>query len=494
MAVARQHGGWVRWIGSIVVAGLAALMPLVAAAHPLGNFTINRYTRIEPGANQIGLFYIIDMAEIPTLQERQRMDVNGDGTLDSSEQGTWREALATTLVGNLTLAVDGTLQSLLVDNAALSFPVGQGGLETMRFELRVHAANVTNANERSVSFRDNNYADRLGWSEVIVRGAGATVSGADVPDHDMSNELHSYPADMLQRPSSVNAANFRFVPSAGATYPQNPSPISTGYPQAAQTDQFVTLITAPLTSPSGLLLALAAAFGLGAAHALAPGHGKTIVAAYLVGTRGTPWHALLLGLSTTATHTIGVFALGLITLFISRFILPERLYPWLGVISGLLVVVIGIGLLRSRLIAVFQRPTAANAEHDGSVLHSHGFGVTHTHVPVRGDTASDRSTMRRLLLLGVSGGLIPCPSALVVLLGAVALGRVGFGLLLVLVFSFGLATVLTLVGVALVYARRVFDIVPVRHRLFRLLPVGSALVVLGFGGAMTAQAVFSLIH
>ena len=482
---------WTRWLWAGLVTAVAACMPLVASAHPLGNFTINRYSRIEPSANNVGLFYILDMAEIPTLQERQRMDTSADGTVDAGEEQAYRTHFAATIVSNLELAIAGKPQPLVIDQTALSFPTGQGGLVTLRFELHLHA-DVTTTGEQAVTFHDANFADRIGWSEVIVRGAGAEIRGADVPDHDLSNELRNYPTDMLQRPSSVTTANFRFLPLANANSQQSSS-ISTASPQLrAQADQFATLVATPLNSPTGLMLALVAAFSLGAAHALAPGHGKTIVAAYLVGTRGTPWHALLLGLSTTVTHTAGVFALGIITLFISRYILPERLYPWLGIASGLMVVLIGIGLLRARIIAAFKPQIAVHAEHDGSVLHSHGFGVAHTHAPGLPTAEQQRSTVRRLMLLGISGGLIPCPSALVVLLGAVALGRVGFGLLLVTVFSLGLATVLTLVGVLLVYARRLFDIAPVRSRIFRLVPVVSALVVLILGGAMTVQAVLSL--
>jgi ABC-type nickel/cobalt efflux system permease component RcnA len=257
------------------------------------------------------------------------------------------------------------------------------------------------------------------------------------------------------------------------------------------------------------------AFILGAGHALTPGHGKTIVAAYLVGTRGTPRHAIFLGLTTTVTHTAGVFLLGFITLAISRYVLPEQVYPWLEFASGAMVVVIGIALFRSRLLLLLQpkAPVAhdhsQNHSHDHDHSHDHGHDHehnhsagwldhdhehgphTHTHdndaVLADWATGTDRTNVswRNLLALGISGGLIPCPSALVVLLGAIALGRVGFGLLLIVAFSIGLASVLTALGMVLVYARGFFEHLPVNSFAMRALPVASAVLVTLAGCVIT---------
>ena len=176
-----------------------------------------------------------------------------------------------------------------------------------------------------------------------------------------------------------------------------------------------------------LLAGMAVAFALGAVHALSPGHGKTIVAAYLVGTRGTPKHAAFLGCMVTFTHTISVFFLGLVTLYLSRFVLPEKIAPVLGAISGIAIVWIGASLLIQRI---------------GNVGHVHA----HTHVP-------DEVTMAGLVALGASGGLVPCPTALVLLLSSVSLGRVGLGLILLVAFSAGLAVVLTAIGLIVLYAK-----------------------------------------
>ena len=212
-----------------------------------------------------------------------------------------------------------------------------------------------------------------------------------------------------------------------------------------------------------ILASLAAALFWGAAHALSPGHGKTIITAYLVGRRGTPRHAALLGLIVTVTHTVGVFALGLVTLLLSRFIVPEQLYPWLNLVSGVLVVAIGASVLRSR-----WRQRA----------HDHHHHHNHEH----------ELSGRSLLAVGISGGLLPCPSALVVLLAAISLHRVGFGLLLIVAFSAGLALTITGVGFLAVLARGAFRRLSFERGVVALLPAVSALVILAAGVAMTVRA------
>jgi ABC-type nickel/cobalt efflux system permease component RcnA len=221
-----------------------------------------------------------------------------------------------------------------------------------------------------------------------------------------------------------------------------------------------------------MLVGLLAAFAFGAVHALSPGHGKTLVAAYLVGSRGTPKHAIFLGLMVTFTHTISVFGLGLVTLYLSQFVLPEKITPVLGVISGLMIVWVGLTLLYRRTVG--RKPVSSGLVHD------HGDGHVHTHVP-------DEISMGGLIALGASGGLVPCPSALVLLLTSVSLNRVGLGLTLLTAFSAGLAVVLSAVGLVVLYAKH---LLPDRAKAeqnpwFRWLPVASAAVVTCIGIAMT---------
>jgi ABC-type nickel/cobalt efflux system permease component RcnA len=304
-------------------------------------------------------------------------------------------------------------------------------------------------------------------------------------------------------------------------------------PLADRNDAFTRLILLEdLTFPS-LLLALAASFLWGAMHAMTPGHGKTIVGAYLVGSRGTLKHALYLGLTTTVTHTLGVFALGLVTLFAAQYVLPETLYPWMSLLSGLFVVGIGVNLFVSRLKSSGMAPPRLESkvkkpalspafqhsrvegsghlhryiwnaarehlhvhDHDHPHVHRHDHEHEHDRAEHHHDHAQadhshippEQITWRSLLALGVSGGLIPCPSALVVLLGAIALNKIGFGLILVLAFSLGLAATLTVIGMLFIYAGRLFQRFPSQGKVIRFLPVLSALFVSVIGAAIIWKA------
>ncbi|MCU1233395.1 MAG: high-affinity nickel-transporter [Candidatus Solibacter sp.] len=241
----------------------------------------------------------------------------------------------------------------------------------------------------------------------------------------------------------------------------------------AQGDYLSSLLRQGDIGWSVMLLGMMAAFAFGAVHALSPGHGKTLVAAYLVGSRGTARHAIFLGLMVTFTHTISVFALGLITLYLSRFVLPETITPILGAISGLTIVWVGSTLLYRRTIGRIHLPS-------NGLIHHHGDGRVHTHIP-------EEMSVGGLIALGASGGLVPCPSALVLLLTSVSLGRVAFGLTLLVAFSLGLAVVLSGIGLAVLYAR---SLVPdsaglMRSKAVRYLPIASAAFIVCVGLAMT---------
>ncbi|MBI3957430.1 MAG: high-affinity nickel-transporter [Chloroflexi bacterium] len=428
------------------------------------------------------------------------IDRNRDGEADATEQVEYLGGMAERLAGNLALTLNGEEAAWRVSDSHFAFAPGQGGLNTLRLEFR-YVALLPGGALWDGAFQDNNFPGKLGWQEVIIQAdEGRSLVSSSAPSQDMSQELRAYPQELLQSPPRVNSATFQ-VDGAALSGVRNGAVAQAGIPVTARAtgsaDPFAELIALPIAGPSALLLALLAAFVWGAAHALAPGHGKTIVAAYLVGSRGTARHALFLGLTTTLTHTAGVFVLGFITLFASRYILPERLYPWLGVLSGLLVVGIGLSLIWQRL-----RPArdAAHAHHDHSHQHPHEHshehshddtthshdGHTHSHLPPGSDGAP--ITWRSLLALGVSGGLLPCPSALVVMLGAIALQRVAFGLLLIVVFSFGLASVLTLIGILMVHAGKLVSYVPESGRFLRLAPIASALFITLAGGGITAQA------
>jgi nickel/cobalt transporter (NicO) family protein len=290
-------------------------------------------------------------------------------------------------------------------------------------------------------------------------------------------------------------------------------PSGRGVKLPEQEDLLAMLRASELSVPL-VVGALVAVMVWGAGHALTPGHGKTIVAAYLIGSRSTPWHALYLGLTVTLTHTLGVFALGLVALFASSYVLPEQLYPWLGAVSGLVVVGLGGVLFWRRVRPLLARwgynhhrthrhghyhPDHPHAHehldshghpHGPEHHHTHNHGHGHSHLPPGADGSP--VTWRSLLGLGVSGGLLPCPSALVLLVTAVSINRAALGMVLVVAFSLGLAGVLTMVGLLFVKGSRLVQRAPRVAIWGRLLPATSALVILVIGIWLTAEAVSRL--
>jgi nickel/cobalt transporter (NicO) family protein len=415
---------------------LAALaVPVAASAHPLGNFTVNRFSRVEVAGPRVYVQYVLDLAEVPTFQA---------GHVDAPR-------FARRIARGAQLTVNGRRVRLVPVEWALAHPQGAGGLKTTRFEVILGGPTLGGRSE--ITYRDTNYADRIGWKEIVV---------GDTPSR--SHELRAYPKDLLSSPLDVTTVRTSLLPgTVPGTGPHVTRGATLQAPDRVPDSGFASLIARDRLGLWVILASLAAALFWGAAHALSPGHGKTIITAYLVGQRGTPRHAALLGLIVTVTHTIGVFALGAVTLLLSRFIVPEQLYPWLNLVSGVLVVAIGASVLRAR----WRRRRAHHHHH-----HHHEHDLS----------------LRSLLTVGVSGGLLPCPSALVVLLAAISLHRIGFGLLLIVAFSVGLALTITGIGLVAVLARGAFRRLSFESGVVSLLPTISALVIVAAGLAMTARA------
>jgi len=485
---------------SVTLTLAAALRPAPAAAHPLGNFTINRYSRLVFSEDAVNITYVLDFAEIPTFQEMKFLDTDGDGSLSDAEARSYLDFRMPELVSNLRLVVADQVLTLAVVDSAASFVPGQGGLPTLRIESHLSSALPEGWQHKGVGgYTDRNYNDRLGWREIVIQGGqGVAIDQSSAPATDTSNELRVYPQNLLASPMNMSEATFSLVPGDGTVAPAENTAgeaserLKSTTHGGTATSRVADLVTVQELTPTVILVSILLAMFWGSVHALTPGHGKTVVGAYLVGARGTARHAAFLGATVTLTHTAGVFALGLVTLYLSRYILPETLYPWLSVISGGLVVAIGFSLAWRRWRSgghdhSHAHSTAHDHSHDhdhdhdhphehehGLLTHSHD-GHTHSHAIPGADGAP--VTFRSLLALGVSGGLIPCPSALVLLLAAISLGRLEFGIILVLAFSMGLAGVLTGIGLTLVYARRFFERFSLQPRIPRFLPVASALII-----------------
>jgi len=472
---------------AVILMGLCAvyLIP-AAAAHPMGNFAICHYARLQVDPNAVRVHYVIDMAEIPALTEKDTLDSDHNGSISPAEKSAYLAARATQLASGVTLTINNTPAALTLLSSDVRLSPGAGGLETLKITLDWSAA--TPSGPRGIAWEDRNYLSRTGWKEIVAANGDAEVlSGAAAFSVDRSRGLSVYPRDVV--PPQDTEAHFSAAPG---TAPASSAAAPTATRDATPRDLFTQAIATRALTPGIMLAGLLVAFVFGAFHALSPGHGKAMVAAYLVGSRGTARHAVTLGLIVTITHTLGVFALGLVTLFASRYVVPEKLYPILSAISGLAVFGVGVWLLVSRLRGV---PGSLHHTHEHSHNppddHRHGHGHGHGHGPGQHthDVPDGPITLRSLLALGISGGIVPCPSALVVLLSAVALHRIAYGMVLITAFSVGLASVLIGIGLMVVSTRHWFERFPVSEGLLRRLPVVSAAAITLIGALLIIQAV-----
>lgn len=482
----------------ILVAALITVAAVHTTAHPLGNFTVNHFTRIEVSKGRVNVRYVIDMAEISTFQSLQGITRNPDGGPSTRQLDEYLARVTAEYADGLFLLSDNVRVPLRAINKTVSIPQGSAGLPTLRVECDFEGdlpAGISTGEHR-VRFEDRNHQGRIGWHELVVTSASAvTIFNSTAYGSALTDELKSYPQNMLAAPADERTAEFSWTSGKA---PEGATALRTrdGRSAGQTRDYLAELIAVEKLTPLVALFGLLLSAGLGALHAFSPGHGKTVVGAYLVGARGTPRHAAFLGLTVTITHTSMVFLLGLVTLFASQYVVPERLFPVLSFVSGAIVVTMGLGLfvrrLRGALIQGEQLHLHAHGleEHfheceSDSFTHTHD-GRSHSHLPPGAD--GGRITWKSLLALGVSGGLLPCPSALVVLLSAISLHRVGYGLALVLSFSLGLAATLTCIGLLFVYAGRFVKGPMTGSPLVRLLPIASALVIACIGGFICYEA------
>ncbi|HEU0072688.1 MAG TPA: hypothetical protein VFS30_01635 [Dehalococcoidia bacterium] len=499
--------------GAVVAAVLigATQPPERAEAHPLGNFSVNRLVIVDlDGQGLITLRYVVDMAEIPTFQKLNEIDINGDGFVSATEETAYLGAAAEELIDGLVLEIDGLRLALTAEATEMELLEGQGGLQTLRTVIDARGA-LPDGWQAGVAatLRDENYGGEPGWRQVVVRpGAEVGLTGGDAVTVDVTAELTAYPENLLKSPPRTSEANFAF--SAGSMTAA-PAAISQEAPTVSRDaagktlGRFASIVSRENVTPGLVLLGLLLAAGWGAMHALGPGHGKTVVAAYLVGEHGRPRHAVYLGLIVTATHTLSVFVLGAIAIFAANVLSADDVYYWLSLASGVLVALLGGCLLVTRLRrlrarrheAVAQQPD--DHEHDH---HSHGnHGHDHAHDILHGDDHGHAHVppapgWRGLVALGVSGGLVPCPTALVVMLGAIAIDRTIYGMVLVTAFSVGLAGVLTAIGLLMVYgqhmlagsrARSLLD-TKLARGMMTVSPVLSAVAILGLGLVLASRA------
>jgi ABC-type nickel/cobalt efflux system permease component RcnA len=451
-----------------MVGGLASLLVAVpASAHPLGNFTTNLHLGVIVNRTGFDLTLIVDMAEIPTFRVLPEIDASGDGSVSDEEAASF--AIDTCATHQSAIALTSGNNQLPLEamaGAAVLLP-GEGGLQTLRLEC-VYRAETGGIKPGAFQIDNLVYSDRIGWRELVVAGDGMNVR-SELPAVSPSSLLTNFPGGAPVNVSSGAMDVIGLNSPAGSRAGQSPEAGST--PMGSD-----------LLSSGPAALALLGALGLGVGHALAPGHGKTMVAAYLVGRGGNWRHALGLGLAVAISHTVGVGILGLITAVASDRFQPDRVYPWLSGVSALTVTAIGIVMLGRTV----KRNGRSHHHHDD---HEHG-GHSHTH-----DHHQPFPSLgwRSLAALGLAGGLVPSASAVILLLGAVGGGRPWFGVALVAAFGVGMS--LALVGAGLLalggikWGWRLVDSGRLRHRLEHLVPPVAAAAVIVVGITLLWQAV-----
>ncbi|MFJ4004861.1 nickel transporter [Streptomyces sp. NPDC090023] len=587
-----------RSLAALVGAGAVLLGAApVADAHPLGNFTVNRYDGLVAAPGQLHVTHVEDLAEIPATQAKPELERLGTGR--------WAELRCAEAARGSALTVDGRRVTLTVSAARAQLRPGQAGLDTLRLEC-AESAPLPKGATVNVGFHSAGVSSGPGWREITARGDRMTLTRSDVPRQSVSRELTTYPADLLSSPADTSAARLTLRPGGTALAAERDAPGASVLPRGADrwTQALNDLVARRNLTLGFATLALLIAVALGAAHALAPGHGKTLMAAAAAarGGRTRLRDVLPLAASVTVTHTLGVVALGLLVTAGSA--ATPSVVAWLGVASGALILGAGVNLVRrawgvrgaevahshshththehvaesgaghtgavemeveveARALALVgsghgdgahvhaphgasphvasphgefpHSETAHDEAPDGEAPHgesshvpdrhhphSHPHDADHPHTPGHthdhphphthplvhthgGHTHSHPAapTLKGTILLGFAGGLVPSPSAVVVLVGAAALGQAWFGLLLVVAYGAGLALTLTAAGFAVVrlgaVAGRLLDRTPGRpaHPLAALLrrtiPLASALAVLVLGAGLMLKGVASAL-
>lgn len=512
-------------LGLVLVASAGLLLgPVTAAsAHPLGNATVNHYDGLRLYPDRVQDRAVEDIAEIPTLQRRSLIDANGDGVVTDPERAAYATAQCAALAGADSISVNGRRLPLTVTSAEYTERPGAIQLKIGRLLCQLNAP-ADLSRPASVAVSDQWDGAGIGWHEITAVGSGVSLRQSPFPEASISNELVAYPNDLLSSPLDVRGGTLDVLPGAGSsTYAAaRDLPVAGAAVRALSrlTTTFNDLVGARHITVGVGLLAVLLAMLLGAGHAFLPGHGKTIMAAYLVGRRGRLRDVVTVGATVTLTHTAGVLVLGLLISVTTAFA-PTAAEQALGVVSGLIVAAVGAGLLVTAVrrwrtgepaqvlvgLDELDRTVAGAAEHPHEHLpdrphdqphdhlhegvdrddsaphpaagtgtgtgvliapprpghdhpvgghrhdhpagpeHSHG-GRPHAHGPGGGGFGRGG-----LVGLGVAGGLVPSPSALLVLLAAIALGRTVFGVVVVLAYGLGMATALSVAGLLLVRLR-----------------------------------------
>jgi ABC-type nickel/cobalt efflux system permease component RcnA len=446
------------------------------------------------------------MAEIPTFQA---LGAQSGASASPAAVARWARSEAPTLLPDLRLSAGGAAVPLTLDGVSARTRPGAGGLPTLYLRLTAHGT-LPASPALALSYRDETYAGRLGWHDVAV-----------APAQEPTHELTAYPSALLGSPRAVTGVDLTLRPdgtaAVRATVDQS-AMAAGGAPGAPlmRSNQLSDMLARGTGDWTFVLITLLVAVALGALHALEPGHGKTLLAVSLVGARATVKQATILATSLTIAHTIGVLALGLAISVLKGYFVPESIYPWITLLSGVAIAIVGARAVqrqigaRQPLAHAHVHPHAQAHAHDHPHVHhahthqahhehahaghdhGHGHGHTHDHddlehARLHAIPGTAPLTFGSTIWAAMSGAVAPCPAALVVLLAAVALNQVTYGIVVIVAFSAGLAATLTGLGIAVVRSagwlqrRRGFN------RFVTYGPLASATLIALIGSIMVGQ-------
>ena len=461
------------WIWSVVLLGLICPLTSVvlpakeAVAHPIDEYVQNTY--IDPAPDRTTLELNLTPGVLVAPEMIALIDTNGDGEISETEG----EAYANEVLRDVSLEVDGEPQPLTLTSSQFPTPLDiRAGMGTIRLQVAAEAPEGV-PGDHSLSFRN----DHEPVNSKYLLNAFKKSGEVEIAKQDRDRLQHAIRVDYAIAPHTSVSSN-----SVEASTQDDGADLGTTADVSDRAQWLASYLYKPALSPWLLVLGLGLSALLGGLHALTPGHGKTLIAAYLIGSRGTVKHAAALGGIVTFTHTISVIGVGLLALLASQVIVPDILVPVLETCAGLLVVALGVRLVRERWR--LRGDTHDHHHHH----HDHHHEHDHQHLPTKVVKPSD------LLAMGVSGGLVPCPEALGVMLVAIGLDRIALGLGLIVAFSFGLAAVLIVIGILLVRFRGVLERLGKKKSPWqRLLPLVSALIVTMLGIGIVLKGLMSYV-
>lgn len=466
----------------LVVCCLLLCCVSLAAAHPLGEVKQETRTMIAPDEIVVEYTTVIG----PSIAIMLNPDKNGNRRLDPQEKAEFFGVIKRMLVPNVKLQIDDTDIQPEVQPGILMPSGGQGGI-LLSLYFSYKTADLSQGAHRLRIQDDNFRSGELDWLNYFV------LVGPQITDFSVSESGRSL---LLQFTKG----------STGAAEAQ-----ATGADSTQERNRLTEFLHTKELSLGLILLALGVSLILGMSHALSPGHGKAMVAAYLIGTKGRIRDAVILGLTVTFTHVVSVILLGVLALFLTRYIVPTDIFPWMSGASGAIIFLVGWWLLARRALAGGGSPDHSHAydhehsqDHDHEHEHDHNHSHAHTHEPQQTHTHSHGGrphshvppgdiTLGSLLSLGAAGGMVPCPTALTVLLISVSVGRIPLGLAMIGVFSLGLALVLVLIGILTVTASRYTTIFASKRAWVERLPVFSAGLIMIIGTAIAVNGLLPIL-